>query len=124
MPEVIPNNLDNPQPDDARRLNEDTETRDQQVSKVDVSSDYEASKAYSTSEFSKSDAGASAAEAATAPQLEVPQPEEKAPISEPSANPDDYRSMAKEVNPGASDAKNVDDDMMKQALDKGQSGQT
>lgn len=124
MPETNINNIDNPQPDDARRLSEDIASGEQQVSNVDVSSDYEAAKAYSQSDLSKSEAGAEAAEAATGPKLEVPQPEEQAMTSESSADPEDYRAMAKEVNPGASSAKNVDDNMMKQAVDKGQPGQS
>lgn len=66
---------------------------------VDVEQDYEASKQYSVSEIDKSGEGAQAAVAATAPQQEIPEPTDMASSPNTTGNPDDYREMAKEVNP-------------------------
>lgn len=66
---------------------------------VDVDQDYEASKQYSVSDIDKSEAGVQAASAATVPQREMPQPEKTRVVAEPTGNPEDYREMAKDVNP-------------------------
>lgn len=68
---------------------------------VDVAADYEASKAYSVSQIDRTGEGAKAAEAATSPQLKVPQAEEVHSEAKPTGNPDDYREMARDVNPRA-----------------------
>jgi hypothetical protein len=66
---------------------------------LDVEADYEASKEYSVSDVDKSGAGTQAAEAATTSKFEVPQAEETELKAEPTDNPDDYRELAREVNP-------------------------
>ena len=71
----------------------------EKVPEVDVAADYEASKQYSVSDIDKSGAGAESAATATAPQQEIPEAKERELIAEPTGNPDDYREMAKEVNP-------------------------
>ena len=68
---------------------------------VDVDRDYEASKEYSVSDVDKTGAGAAAATAATAPEHELSEVKDREVISEPTADPDDYREMAQEVNPRA-----------------------
>ena len=70
---------------------------------VDVDADYEASKAFSVSDVDKSGAGAEAAAAATAPQRETPAPPDMSDSPHTTGNPDDYREMAKDVNPRANE---------------------
>lgn len=71
----------------------------EQKPEVDVDQDYEASKEYSVSNVDKTGAGAEAATAATATEQKISEVKERELISEPTANPDDYREMAKDVNP-------------------------
>ncbi len=66
---------------------------------VDVEADYQASKEYSVSEVDRSEAGSQSATQATAPKYEIPEAKERRSVAEPTANPDDYREMAKDVNP-------------------------
>lgn len=78
----------------------------EKMATVDVDADYEASKELSVSDIDKTGEGSSAAKAATAPQHELSQPQmvnsdEVASGQKSDANPDDYREMAKEVNPRA-----------------------
>ena len=73
----------------------------EQKPEVDIDADYEASKEYSVSDMDKTGAGSKAAAAATAPEHELSEVKDREVISEPTANPDDYREMAKEVNPKA-----------------------
>ena len=73
----------------------------EEMQEVDVDADYEASKEYSVSDVDKTGAGAAAATAATAPEHELSEVKDREVISEPTADPDDYREMAKEVNPRA-----------------------
>jgi hypothetical protein len=89
---------------------------------VDVSADYEASKAFSVSEIDQTEAGAQAAAAATAPQFEVSQPAETTFKAEPTGNPEDYMDMAKEVNPTPVASGEVTDDLVQKAIEMGQPG--
>ncbi|MBW4577897.1 MAG: hypothetical protein KME08_21925 [Aphanothece sp. CMT-3BRIN-NPC111] len=66
---------------------------------VDTEADYKASKEFSVSDIDKTGAGESAAAAATAPHFKVSEPEETVTTATSDANPDDYREMAKDVNP-------------------------
>ena len=68
---------------------------------VDFDADYAASKELSVSEVDQSGAGAQAAEAATGAANKMPQPTEMKSSPEAHSNPDDYREMAKDVNPRA-----------------------
>lgn len=81
------------QPEDAKQQVEEAEKDQDNEPKVsvNVSADYEASKKYSVSEVDK--AGGDPASTAQGPSTET-QLEAKA-----TGNPEDYRSMAKDVNP-------------------------
>ena len=74
---------------------------EEKVQSVDVDADYEASKEYSVSNIDKSGAGAEAAATATASKLEVPEGDDMKSSPNTTGNPDDYREMAKDVNPRA-----------------------
>jgi hypothetical protein len=89
---------------------------------VDAEGDYEASKQYSVSDVDKTGAGEAAAAAATAPHFKVSEPQETPTVSGSDANPDDYREMAHDLNPQASQSGNVSDDVVKKAIEKGQPG--
>jgi hypothetical protein len=90
----------NPVPSyDAQQQAEDIAQGDQPAPKVDVDSDYEASKAYSQSEVDQQGQGAEAAEAATHSKMEPHSPEETV-LKEPetgSSDPEAYRAMAQEI---------------------------
>jgi hypothetical protein len=99
MPEEI-------KPDPAQAVTQEAQlaaermaTGEEKAAAVDTEGDYEASKQYSVSDVDKTGAGESAAAAATAPQFEVPKPQETVTATGSDANPDDYREMAKDVNP-------------------------
>lgn len=108
---------------DAKQAADEITSGDRAPSKVDVSSDYEASKEYSVSEVDRTGAGEKAAQAATAPDLKVPEPEETTSAAQPTGNPDDYLDMAKEVGAGAGATGNVSDDLVKKAIDLGKPGE-
>lgn len=110
------------QTQDAQRLAEEIAAGDRPPIKVDVAADYEASKEFSMSEIDKAGKGAELAEAATAPQFEVPKPEETELKTEPTGDPSDFKAMAADVNPHAESTGNVDDDLVKKAIDLGQPG--
>ncbi|WP_017721632.1 hypothetical protein [Kamptonema formosum] len=97
---------------DAKQLTEDISAGIVPAPEIDVAADYQASKAYSTG------LDAEAAAAATAPQFELPQPEAKKLNTQPTGNPDDFRSMAQDLIPPAP-AATVSDEILRKALDLG-----
>ncbi|HEY9845328.1 MAG TPA: hypothetical protein V6D03_03935 [Candidatus Caenarcaniphilales bacterium] len=111
------------QSDDAKQLAEDIVAGEEKAPEVDVSSDYEAAKAYSVSEVDRSSAGAEAAAAVTSPELEVPQPEQTELKAKTTGDPEEFLDVAKDINPVADASSNVDDDLVKKALDMGKPGQ-
>ena len=108
----------NTQTFDAAQITESVEAGEQKLPKVDVSADYEASKEFSVSEIDRTSAGAEAAAAATAPKFAIPAPKEIAMPTDSSGNPDDFRSMAKEIKPAGVPG-NVTDDLVQKAIDLG-----
>lgn len=113
---------------DAQLVAEEISAGDQPAPKVDVSADYEAAQEFSTSSIDADGKGQELAEAATAPQFEVHSAEETELstgdlASEPTGDPDLYRDMAKEVTHGSGAAGNVDDDLVKKALELGKPGE-
>ncbi|GAP94768.1 hypothetical protein [Leptolyngbya sp. NIES-2104] len=113
---------------DAELVAEEIAAGDRPAPKVDVSADYEAAQEFSQSNVDKAGKGQEAAEAATAPHFEAHSAEEtELPTdhlaSEPTGDPDLYRDMAKEVSHGSSATGNVDDDLVKKALELGKPGE-
>jgi hypothetical protein len=84
---------------DAQVLAEEISKGEEKKPKVNVEADYEASKAYSQSEIDQTGEGEKAAESATAPKFDVPQGETTHADGGTTADPADYRGMAREVNP-------------------------
>ncbi|MBW4444975.1 MAG: hypothetical protein KME10_28060 [Plectolyngbya sp. WJT66-NPBG17] len=118
----------NTESQDAQLTAEEIAAGDRPAPKVDVSADYEAAQEFSSSSFDKSGEGEAAAEAATAPHFAVHSAEETQLTpdhlaSEPTGDPDLYRDMAKQVTHGAEATGNVDDDLMKKALELGKPGE-
>lgn len=105
---------------DAQLAAENMVSGNEQMPAVDLDADYEASKAFSVSEIDRTGEGTQAAAKATAPNLEVPKAQETVHKTEATGNPDDYLDMAREVNPTAESAGNVDDELVEKALKKGE----
>ncbi|ALF54610.1 hypothetical protein ACX27_20025 [Nostoc piscinale CENA21] len=106
---------------DAQLAAENMASGDEKLQKVDFDADYAAAQQFSVSEIDRTPEGEAAAQAATAPKLEVPEAEDRTTEAQPTGNPDDYLGLAKEV--GRSDnegVSNVSDDLVKQAIEKGQ----
>ncbi|NJK67184.1 MAG: hypothetical protein HC789_09395 [Microcoleus sp. CSU_2_2] len=111
----------NSQTFDAQQIAENVEAGEQKLPQVDVSADYEASKEFSVSEIDRTSAGAEAAAAATAPKFAIPAPQEIPMPADAKGNPDDFLSMAKEVNPTGAPG-NVTDDLVQKAIELGTPG--
>jgi len=116
------------QTQDSQSMSEEIAAGDRPAPKVDVSADYEAAQEFSTSSVDKTGEGEKAAEAATAPRFEAHSAEEtQLPTdhlaSQATGDPALYRDMAHEVNPNAGTTGNVDDDLMKKAIELGQPGE-
>jgi hypothetical protein len=84
---------------DAQLAAENMASGEEEVQKVDLDADYEASKAFSVSEVDRKGGGAEAAEAATAPNFKVPEATEMKSSPDTTGNPADYIQMAQEVSP-------------------------
>ncbi|MBD2082111.1 hypothetical protein [Leptolyngbya sp. FACHB-17] len=118
----------NTQSQDAQQVSEAIAAGDRPAPQVDVSADYEAAQEFSTSSIDQTGEGEKAAEAATAHQFEVHSADEThltpdALSSEPTGDPDLYRDMAKDVTHSSGATGNVDDDLMKKAIELGKPGQ-
>lgn len=91
--------LGNYQPEDAKLQAEELSKDQQETTKedqgpkvpVDVSADYEASKAFNASASDESGGGGSAPQTTSSGDVK--------PGTESTGSPDDYRSMAKAINP-------------------------
>lgn len=110
---------------DAQLAAEEVASGERPEPKINVSADYEAAQEFSTSSIDDTEAGEKAAEEATAPQFEVHRPEEvEIPTStlDSTGDPNDFKDLAKEVNPMSGTAGNVDDDLVKKAIELGKPG--
>jgi hypothetical protein len=101
------------QTQDAQLLAEEIAAGEQPALDVDVDADYEASKEFSTGE------NTATAEAEMAPQFELSEPEEATFTAEPTGDPSEFRDMAADLNPQGGTG-NVDDDLVKKAIELGQ----
>jgi hypothetical protein len=106
---------------DAQLAAENMASGDEKLQQVDFDADYAAAQQFSVSEVDRTPEGAAAAEAATATKFEVPETEERKTEAQPTGNPDDYLDLAKEVGGSRSEGvSNVSDDLIQQAIEKGQ----
>lgn len=88
---------------DAQLAAENMAAGEEEVQKVDLDADYEASKAFSVSEVDRKGGGTEAAEAATAPNMKVPEATEMKSSPDTTGNPADYIQMAHDVSPRKDD---------------------
>ncbi len=118
MPEPIQPNVDESQSFDAQLLAENIQAGEVKPTEIDVTADYEASKAFS--------GGASASEAknATSAKFRVSEPiSPTVSSSTAKGDPQQFRSMAADLTANEpSVSEGVSDDLVKKALEKGQPG--
>ncbi|QLE54667.1 hypothetical protein [Nostoc sp. TCL26-01] len=118
--QVKPNPIEAPT-HDAQLAAENMVSGEEKAPKVDFEADYAAAQQFSVSEIDRTGEGVAAAEAATASQRPISQPEDTKIEAQSTGNPDDYVELAKEVAASKTEAvTNVSDDLVKQALEKGQ----
>ncbi len=108
---------------DAQLAAENMASGKEQTPSVNFDADYAAAQEFSVSEIDRTNEGTAAAEAATAPKNKVSQSKETNTETEakPTGNPKDYAEMANEVgNSKTEGVANVNDDLVKKALEKGE----
>ena len=122
MPEEeVKPNLNEASTQDAQLAAESIASGEERAPTVDFDADYAAAQKFSVSEVDRTGEGAAAAEAATAPQYQTSKPQETRTQSQSTGNPDDFLELAKEVgNSNTEGVTNVSDDLVKQALEKGE----
>ncbi|BAZ17237.1 hypothetical protein NIES4071_91150 [Calothrix sp. NIES-4071] len=108
---------------DAQLLADNVAEGVEKAPKVDFDADYELAKEMSVAPIDNTEEGQKAAEAAVAPQHKIPEAQDMRVEAPATGNPSDYMSMASEVGTGNEAAGNVDDDLVKKALELGQPGQ-
>ncbi len=124
MPEEVKPNAAEAPTQDAQLAAESIASGEEKAPAVDMEADYKAAQELSVSDVDRTGEGKAEAEAATAPKYEIPEKEEtKTTKAESTGNPDDYLAMAKDVGVSQNEgATNVSDDLVKEALEKGQPG--
>jgi hypothetical protein len=121
MPDEVKPNLNEAPTHDAQLAAESIASGEEKAPKVDFDADYAAAQQFSVSDIDRTGEGAAAAEAATAPKYQTSKPQETKTQAQSTGNPNDYLELAKEVgNSTTEGVSNVSDDLVKQALEKGQ----
>lgn len=119
--EEVKPNLNEASTQDAQLAAESIASGEEKAPTVDFDADYAAAQKFSVSEVDRTGEGAAAADSATAPKYQTSKPQETKPQTQSTGNPDDFLESAKEVgNSRTEDATNVSDDLVKQALEKGE----
>ncbi|MDZ8088363.1 MAG: hypothetical protein RMY16_22790 [Nostoc sp. DedQUE12b] len=119
--EEVKPNLNEASTQDAQLAAESIASGEEKAPTVDFDADYAAAQKFSVSEVDRTGEGAAAADSATAPKYQTSKPQETKPQTQSTGNPDDFLESAKEVgNYQTGDATNVSDDLVKQALEKGE----
>ncbi|MEH2326199.1 MAG: hypothetical protein V7K32_22100 [Nostoc sp.] len=121
MPDEIKPNVNEAPTHEAQLAADSIASGEENAPKVDFDSDYATAQQFSVSEVDRTGEGAAAAEAATAPKYQTSKPVETKTQAQPTGNPDDFIELAKEVgNSKTEGVTNVSDDLVKQALEKGE----
>jgi hypothetical protein len=121
MTDEIKPNVNEAPTHDAQLAAENIASGEEKAPKVDFDADYAAAQKLSVSEVDRTGKGAAAAEAATAPKQAIPTQVETKTEAQPTGKPEDYQELAKEVGGSKTEAvTNVSDDLVEQALEKGQ----
>ncbi|MUG98391.1 hypothetical protein F7734_41260 [Scytonema sp. UIC 10036] len=123
MPDEVKPNPSQAPTHDAQLAAENMVSGEEKAPKVDFEADYQAAQQFSVSDIDRTGEGANAAAEATAPEHEIrASGETNTTVAKETGNPDDYIDMAKDVNSSKTEAvTEVSDDLVKQALEKGQS---
>ncbi|KAF3886273.1 MULTISPECIES: hypothetical protein [Nostocales] len=122
MPDEIKPDASQAPTHDAQLAAENMVSGEEKTPKVDFEADYQAAQKMSVSDIDRTGEGAKAAAEATAPEHELRSSGETNTVAKETGNPDDYIDMAKDVNSSKTEAvTEVSDDLVKQALEKGQS---
>jgi hypothetical protein len=123
MPDEIKPNVAEASTQDAQLAAESIASGEEKAPTVDFEGDYKAAQQYSVSDIDRTKEGEVAANAATAPKFEVSKQEETKTQAQSTGNPADYMNMAKDVGGSANQGvSNVSDDLIQEALEKGQPG--
>lgn len=121
MPDEIKPNLNESPTHNSQLAAESIASGEEKAPTVDFDADYEAAQKFSVSEVDRTGKGDAAAEAATAPKYKISKPQETTTEAQSTGNPSDYAESAKEVgNSKTEGVSNVSDDLVKQALEKGE----
>ncbi|QLE41525.1 hypothetical protein FD723_14630 [Nostoc sp. C052] len=121
MPDEVKPNLNESPTHDSQLAAESIASGNEKAPTVDFDADYAAAQKFSISEVDRTDKGEAAAEVATAPKYQTSKPQETKTEAQSTGNPDDYAELAKEVgNSKTGGVTNVTDDLVKQALEKGE----
>ncbi|OYD92123.1 hypothetical protein CDG76_24740 [Nostoc sp. 'Peltigera membranacea cyanobiont' 210A] len=121
MPDEVKPNVNEAPTHEAQLAAESIASGEEKAPTVDFDADYAAAQKFSVSEIDRTAEGGAAAESATAPKYQTSKPQETRTQTQSTGNPDDFIQLAKEVgNSQAGDATNVSDDLVKQALEKGE----
>ncbi|MBD2432845.1 MULTISPECIES: hypothetical protein [Fischerella] len=121
MPEEIKPNVTEASTEDAKLAAEEIASGEAKAPSVDMEADYQAAQQFSVSEVDRTGEGAKAAQDATAPEYQMPEPEEKKTEAQPTGDPADFQAMAQEIGSSNQAVTNVSDDLVQEALKKGQS---
>ncbi|GAB1538078.1 hypothetical protein NUACC21_07350 [Scytonema sp. NUACC21] len=107
---------------DAQLAAENMRSGEEKTPNVDMEADYQAAQKFSVSDVDRTGEGAKAADEATAPKFELHEPEQTNTQTKQTGDPQDYMDMAKDVHASTTDGvSEVSDDLVKEALEKGQS---
>lgn len=119
--EEVKPNLNEASTQDAQLAAESIASGEEKAPTVDFDNDYATAQQFSVSEVDRTGKGAAAAQAATAPNQKTSQPQETKTQAQSTGNPDDFLELAKEVgNSPTESVSNVSDDLVEQALEKGE----
>ena len=121
MPDEVKPNVNEAPTHDAQLAAESIASGEEKAPNVDFDADYAKAQQFSVSEIDRTGEGATAAEAATAPKYQTSKPAETTTQAQSTGNPDDFLELAKEVgNSNTEGVTNVSDDLVQQALEKGE----
>jgi hypothetical protein len=120
MSEEIKPNVTEAPTEDARLAAEEIASGEAKAPSVDMEADYQAAQQFSVSEIGRTGEGAKAAQDATAPKYQMPEAEEKKTEAQPTGDPADFKAMAEEISSSNQAVTNFSDDLVQEALKKGQ----
>ncbi|BAZ38621.1 hypothetical protein NIES4101_45610 [Calothrix sp. NIES-4101] len=106
---------------DAQLLADNIEAGEEKAPEVDFEADYAAAQKMSLNKVANTPEGEKIAEAAVAPKYKVTEPKQTKTVAVETGNPEDFLEMADEIASRNEPVTNVDDDLVKKALEMGES---